>query len=77
MSRLAALFAAPNGELRSLKAIRARHALERRVVRALGQRWTIARIMDTHSVSRSYIIDVAGRHDMPTARPSDNWVGRP
>ncbi len=77
MSRLAALFAAPNGELRSLKAIRARHALERRVVRALGQRWTIARIMSTHSVSQSYVKEVADRHDMSTERPSDNWVGRP
>ncbi len=77
MNRLAALFAPPAGELRTLKAIRARHALERRVVRALGQRWTIARIMSTHSVSRSYICDVADKHDLPVARPSDNWVGRP
>ena len=77
MNRLAALFSPPRGEPRTIKAIRARHALERKVVRALGQRWTIARIMSTHSVSQSYVKDVADRHDMSIARPSDNWVGRP
>ncbi len=77
MSRLAALFSPPRGEPRTIKAIRARHALERKVVRALGQCWTIARIMATHSVSQSYVKDVAARHDMPTERPSDGWIGRP
>ncbi len=77
MNRFSCLFSPPNGELRTVEAIRARHALERKVVRALGQRWTIARIMSTHDVSQSYVRDVADRNDMSVARPSDNWVGRP
>ncbi len=75
MNRFACLFSAPNGAPRTVKAARARHALERRIVRALGQRWTIARIMSTHSVSQSYVKEVADRHDMPTERPCDRVVG--
>ena len=62
---------------RTVQAIRAAAMLERKVVTALTQRWTVARIRNQYNVSSNYVRYVASRHDLSVERPSDNWVGRP
>ena len=61
---------------RTVQAIRAAAMLERKVITALNQRWTVARIRSRYNVSADYVRHVAGRHDLSVERPSDNWVGR-
>ncbi len=62
---------------RTVQAIRAAAMLERKVITALNQRWTVARIRRLYNVTENYVKFVAYRNDLSVERPSDNWAGRP
>ncbi len=71
MKKFAHLFAQPNGELRTVQAIRAKAMLDRRLVSAIGRGFPMSEILTTfRGVSPGYVMAVAKDHGMSIERPS-------
>lgn len=73
MNKFAHLFSPPNGELRTVQAIRAKATLDRRVVSAIGRGLTMSEILTTpklRGISPGYVMAVARDYGMAIKRPS-------
>ncbi len=73
MNKFAHLFAQPNGELRTVQAIRAKTTLDRRLVSAISRGLTMSEILTTptfRGVSPGYVMAVAKDHGIAIERPS-------
>ena len=77
MSKTMSLLFANKGMPRTVEAVRAKAALESRVLSALRQQWTLSRIMAKYRVQPGYVRGLAEQNGLTVERPSDNWVGRP